>query len=429
MQLMFLLFVYHGIIILELLRKNAAIIISIKKEISKVLGEKEINQIKKVLKDAVDNQYISGGNLMVIKEGKEIFYCEHGFMDIEKQLPMKRDAIFRLYSLSKPITSAAVMLLLERGEIDLYDSVGQYIPSFKNQMVAVGDDLVPAEREVMIKDLLSMTSGLVYGATHRAGKETEDLFKEAERRLLGPNPMTTMEFVDKLGRCPLYFQPGSLWEYGTSADVLGAVVEVVSGKSYGQFLKEEIFEPLGMKDTGFWIPEEKERHRLATTYEDDGKGSLTVYEGNNLAINNKMDREPVFESGGGGLVSTIDDYSKFAKMLMNKGTLEGVQILKPKTVEHMISGSLTPAQQKGFDNWITFAGYTYGNLMRVMADCGKAGDLASLGEYGWDGWLGPYFANCPKDDLTILFMIQKTNSGTNTVTRKLRNIILSSCSK
>ncbi|MDT8717524.1 beta-lactamase family protein [Clostridium sp. 19966] len=393
-----------------------------------MFSETEINQIKKTLRASVENNYIAGGNLMIIKEGQEIFYHEDGFADLEKKLPIKRDSIFRLYSMTKPVTAAAVMILLQRGEIDLYDSVSQYIPSFKNQKVALGDTLVPAEREVTLKDLLSMTSGLVYGGNHRAGKETDAVFQEIDKRLLGNSPMTTLEIINKLGQCPLAFQPGSYWEYGTSADVLGAVVEVVSGKSFGQFLKEEIFEPLGMKDTDFWVPEEK-RSRLAKTYEDDGKGSLSLYTGNHLGIIHQMDRKPAFESGGAGLASTIDDYGKFAKMLMNEGTFNGVEILKPKTVKHLTSGTLTAAQQKGFDTWVTFAGHSYGNLMRVMTDCGKAGDLASLGEYGWDGWLGAYFANSPKDDLTILFMIQKTGAGTSTVTRKLRNIILGSCSK
>jgi CubicO group peptidase (beta-lactamase class C family) len=393
-----------------------------------MLGNTEINQIKKVLKDSVDNNYIAGGNIMVIKEGKEIFYHEDGLANREAGLPIKRDSIFRLYSMSKPITAAAVMILLERGEIDLYDSVSKYIPGFKNQMVDNGDGLVQAEREMTLKDLLSMTSGLVYGGDHRAGKDTEALFKEIDDRLLGDSPMSTLEAMNKLGSCALAFQPGASWQYGTSADVLGAVVEVVSGKEFGEFLKEELFEPLGMIDTGFWVPEEK-RHRLVKTYADNKRGDLELYTGNHLGIVHQMDRKPAFESGGAGLVSTIDDYSKFATMLMKEGSLNGVQILRPKTVKYLSSGTLNSVQQKNFDLWLTLCGHSYGNLMRVMTDCSKAGDIGSLGEYGWDGWLGPYFCNCPKDDLTFLFLIQKTDAGTTTLTRKLRNIILSSCCK
>ncbi|WP_281352823.1 serine hydrolase domain-containing protein [Anaerocolumna sedimenticola] len=224
---------------------------------------------------------------------------------------------------------------------------------------------------------------------------------------------------------PLAYQPGSFWQYGTSADVLGAVVEVASGKFFGEFLKKEIFEPLGMMDTGFWVQPDK-RSRLVKTYANNGEGGLKLYTGNHLGIIQQMDREPAFESGGAGLASTIDDYGKFVNMLMNEGSLNGVSILKPRTVKYLTSATLNAAQQRGFDLWQTLCGHSYGNLMRVMTDCSKAGDIGCLSEYGWDGWLGAYFCNCPKEKLTILFMMQKTDTGTTSLTRKLRNIILSS---
>jgi CubicO group peptidase (beta-lactamase class C family) len=393
-----------------------------------MLGEMEINQIKKILKDNIDNNFLAGGNLMIIKEGKEIFYHEDGLADREAGIQIKRDSIFRLYSMSKPVTATAAMILLERGEIDLYEQVSKYLPGFKDQMVDNGGSLVPTEREVTLKDLLSMTSGLVYGGTKKAGKDTGALFQEIDNRLFSDSPISTIEAMNKLGRCALAFQPGTSWEYGTSADVLGAVIEVVSGRRFGEFLKEELFEPLGMKDTGFWLPEEK-RSRIVKTYGDNNKGDLEIYTGNNLGIIHQMDREPAFESGGAGLVSTIDDYAKFTRMLMNNGSLDGVQILRPHTVKYLTSGTLNTIQQKSFDLWLTLCGHSYGNFMRVMTDCSKAGDLGSLGEYGWDGWLGAYFCNCPKEDLIFLFMMQKTDAGTTTLTRKLRNIILSSCSR
>lgn len=391
-----------------------------------MFDKKEINQVKKALRDAIDSNYIAGGNLMVIKNGQEIFFHEDGLADRKAGLPIRRNSIFRLYSMTKPITAAAVMILLERGEIDLYEPVSKYLDGLKNQMVDEDGNPVPAEREVTLKDLLFMTSGLVYGGNHRAGKETEALFKEIDSRLLSDSPMSTLEAMNKLGRCALAFQPGTSWEYGTSADVLGAVVEVAGGKRFGEFLKEEIFEPLDMKDTGFWLQPEK-RNRLAKTYAEDGKGGLILYTGNNLGIINKMDRDPAFESGGAGLVSTIDDYARFTRMLMNEGSLDGVQILRPQTVRYLTSGILNAVQQEAFDRKINLQGHSYGNLMRVMTDSSKAGDLGCLGEYGWDGWLGAYFCNCPKEDLTFLFMMQKTDAGTTTLTRRLRNIILSSC--
>ncbi|PFN97274.1 serine hydrolase [Bacillus sp. AFS076308] len=393
-----------------------------------MLGVGAVDQVKKILTNSIEKNEIAGGNVMVIKGGKEIFYHEDGLADREAGLPIRRDSIFRLYSMSKPVTAAAVMILLERGEIDLYEPVSQFLDGFKYQMVCEGDRLVPTEREVTLTDLLSMTSGLVYGGVNRAGRETEALFQEIDNRLFSDSPMGTVEAMNKLGKCALAFQPGSNWQYGISADVLGAVVEVVSGKRFGEFLQKEIFGPLDMQDTGFWVPEEK-RFRLVNAYADNGKGELLLYTGNHLGIINKMDREPAFESGGAGLVSTIDDYARFAKMLMNEGSLNGVQILRPKTVKYLTSGTLNAAQQKGFDNWFTLSGHSYGNLMRVMTDCSKAGGLGSLGEYGWDGWLGAYFCNCPKDDVTFLFMIQKTDAGTTALTRKLRNILLGSYCK
>lgn len=388
----------------------------------------DMDQIKKILRRSIKNNDIAGGNLMILKGGEEIFYHEEGFADREAGLPIKRNSIFRLYSMSKPVTAVAVMILMERGEIDLFDPVSKYLDGFKNQMVEEEGSLIPVNREVTLKDLLSMTSGLVYGGNDRAGQETEALFQEIDSRLLGDSPMGTVEIMNKLGKCSLAFQPGASWQYGASADVLGAVVEVVSGMRFGEFLNKELFEPLAMKETGFWLPEEK-RDRLVKTYADNGQGGLQLYTANHLGIVHQMDRNPAFESGGAGLVSTIDDYSRFTRMLMKEGSFEGIQILKPKTVKYLISGTLSAEQQKSFDLWHTLSGHSYGNLMRVMKDYSQAGSLGSLGEYGWDGWLGAYFCNCPEDDLTFLFMMQKTDAGTTSLTRKLRNIIMSSCCK
>ena len=388
-----------------------------------MFGKSEKQQLEKVLRDAIGNKECAGANLMVLKEGKEIFYLEDGYADLEEGLHIKRNTIFRMYSMTKPVTAAAAMILLERGVIDLYEPVSKFLPGFKNQAVAEGDQLFSLEREVNVKDLLSMTSGLVYGGNDKAGQETEAFFEEVDVRLLSDNPVSTFEAVNRLGRCALAFQPGSAWQYGASADVLGAVVEVAGDMRFGEFLEKEIFEPLGMKDTAFWVPAEK-RNRLAKTYEYDQNGNLTPYFGNHLGIISSMDRIPAFESGGAGLASTIDDYARFANMLMNDGSLDGVQILRPKTVEYMTNCTLTPEHQKYI--WPALGGYSYGNLMRVMTDCSKAGIVSSPGEYGSDGWLGAYFCNCPKDKLTILFMMQKTDSGTTPLTRKLRNIILSS---
>lgn len=390
-----------------------------------MLELKIANQLKNTLKAGIDNQEIAGANFMVIKDGNMVFYHEDGLADIESGRSITRDSIFRLYSMTKPITATSIMILLERGEIDLFDPVSRYIPGFKNQQVERNGELVPSGREVNIHDLLNMTSGLVYGGTDKAGQYTEALFQEMNGRMYGKNPMSTIEFANRLGQGPLSFEPGSNWQYGASADILGAIVETVSGMRYGQFLKKEIFAPLEMKDTGFWIPEEK-RARLAKTYQDDGAGSLKLYADNHLGIAHQMDQEPAFESGGAGLASTIDDAAKFTTMLLNQGSFNGIQLLRPRTVQYLTSATLTDWQQKGLDPWHTFRGYSYGNQMRIMTAPEKAGLIGSPGEYGWDGWLGAYFCNSPQDGLTILFMIQKKDAGTMTITRKLRNIVFSS---
>ncbi|OKP93871.1 serine hydrolase [Paenibacillus sp. P32E] len=383
------------------------------------------NLLKKTLRASIDNKEIAGANFMVIKDGNEVFYHEDGLADLESGRPISRNSIFRLYSMTKPVTATAVMMLLERGEIDLFDPVSRYIPGFKNQRVEKNGERVPVSRDVTIHDLLNMTSGLVYGGTDTAGQQTDILFQELDSRLHSDNPMSTMEFANRLGQGPLSFEPGAYWQYGTSADVLGAIVESVSGMRYGQFLKKEILEPLEMNDTGFWLSEEK-RNRLAKVYQDDGEGGLKVYTDSHLGINHHMDCEPVFESGGAGLVSTIDDAAKFTTMLMKQGSYNGVQLLKPRTVQYMTSASLTDGQQKGFDTWHSLQGHSYGNQMRVMTDTGKAGFIGGKGEYGWDGWLGAYFSNSPQDGLTVLFMVQKKDAGTMAITRKLHNIVFSS---
>ncbi len=391
-----------------------------------MLGNTELDQLKRTLRASIDHNEIAGANLMIVKDGQEIFYHEDGLADREAGLPIQRDSIFRMYSMTKPVTAAAVMILMERGQIDLFEPVSRYLQGFCNQMVGIGDQLVPVKREMSVKDLLSMTSGLVYGGYDRAGRETEELLQEIESRMLGESPLGTVEAMNRLGQCALQFHPGETWAYGTSADVLGAVVEAVSGKRYGEFLREELFEPLGMKDTGFWLPEAK-RDRLAKVYADDGQGGLALFNGNHLGVSHQMDRDPAFESGGAGLVSTIDDYAQFAKMLLNQGSLGDVQILRPATVDYLTSSELNAEQQQSFNEWHEMSGHSYGNLMRVMSDRSQAGILCSPGEYGWDGWLGCYFANCPREDLTFLFMMQKKDSGTTVITRKLRNIVLSSC--
>jgi len=327
--------------------------------------------------------------------------------------------------MSKPITAAAVMILMEQGQIDLFDPVSQYLPGFKNQKVMENDKSVAVKREMSILDLLDMSSGLLYPEESPSGRFFAEVFDEIEKKLLSEAPLSTLEIADKLGTLPLAFHPGSDWDYGTSADILGAIIETISGIPFGEFLSREIFIPLGMIDTAFYVPEEKQS-RLAKTYETTDQKELKLYTGNNLGIINSMKIPPAFESGGAGLASTIDDYYRFASCLLNKGTGNGIQLLSPKTIQFMTTHQLNESLLTSFREWYNLAGFSYGNLMRIMHRPELAGGLACQGEYGWDGWLGCYFANLPEEKITLLIMMQKKDAGTIPLTRKLRNIIISS---
>lgn len=383
-------------------------------------------KMQEMLNTAVANKELAGGSLLIRQDGEEICYLESGMADREQGKAIRRDQIYRLYSMSKPVTGAAAMVLFEQGKLDLAEPVSAYLPAFRGQQVEENGNLVPAEREVTVKDLLGMTSGLLYnGNPGLAGEYVTQVFRRVDEKLLTDQAMTTAEIAEALGRGPLKFQPGSSWLYGTSADVLGAVIEAVSGMTFGAFLEKNIFSPLGMKDTGFYVPEEK-RERLAAAYRMDDNGELVRYEENHLGIINAMDRQPAFESGGAGLVSTIDDYARFAQMLLNEGELDGRRILRPATVRFMTAGQLNQAQQLAFvRNFSNMPGFSYGNLMRVMKDPGQSATLNHVGEYGWDGWLGCYFANDPAARMTMLFMMQKIDSGLTSVVRRMRNFFIS----
>ncbi len=388
----------------------------------------DVNHLKKiddVLSEMTENGFVAGANCLVLKDGEEVYYGEKGYADISGGLPLKRDSIFRLYSMSKPVTSAAVMLLVQDGLLDLNNPVGDYIPTFKNQVVADRYDRVPVRRAMKVIDLLNMRGGLTYGGDLNTPEAmTLKITEEAISRLDTDHEMSTLEFAKRLGEVPLLFNPGEHFQYSFSADVLGAIIEVVSGMSFGEFLSKRIFKPLGMEDTGFFVPSDRQS-RLVKVYKGTESG-LKEFNFNHLAINLKMDHEPAFQSGGAGLVTTIDDYAKFATMLNNNGELNGVRVMEPGTVRYMTTGHMEEAPRKDFMTWDGVDGFIYSNLLRILKDEGAAVTCGVEGEYGWDGWLGPYFTNDPKHKVTILHMIQKTDSGTTTYTRRIRNIVYSS---
>lgn len=389
------------------------------------LDKNKLARLEGILQEMVAVGFVAGVNCMVLQDGEEQCYYEAGYRDAANRIPITRDTIFRLYSMTKPITSAAVMMLLEEGKVDLLEPVSKYLPGFAEQYTIRNGVMTPITHPVTIQHLLNMTSGLVYpGENCAAEVRTGTLIQEVMDKLTSPEPLTTVEIMNRLGQFPLAFQPGEKWQYGTSADVLGAVVEVASGMRFGEFLEERIFKPLGMKDTAFYVPQEKQE-RLSKVYEPTPDG-LKEYYGSHLGIQNLMEFEPAFESGGAGLVSTIDDYKVFSQMLLHGGSFRGVTLLSPKTVEFMTGAHLTPALQDYVNQWENLPGYTYSNLLRIMTDPGAAVSLGSKGEYGWDGWLGPYMTNDPANRMTLLIMQQKTGSGTTEYTRRIRNVLFSS---
>ncbi|MCR5106668.1 MAG: beta-lactamase family protein [Lachnospiraceae bacterium] len=383
-------------------------------------------RIDNIIKEAIDDGVTMGANLLVYKDGTECFYCEHGYADREAGIKISRDNIFRLYSMSKPITAVAAMILMQEGRLDIGQPVDEILDGFKGQKREdENGNTVDEPVRMTVQDLLNMTSGLSYGGMGSLSeRSTLRLIADIEKKMFTDDAMTTLEVAEAIGKLPLKFTPGSSWCYGLSADVLGAVIEKISGKRFGDFLEENIFKPLGMKDTGFFVPQDKQ-YRLAKSYASVSKGEMVLYTGNNLAVSNDMKERPAFESGGAGLVSTIDDYMRFCLMLLNKGSYDGTRILSGKTVSFLTSGNLTGRQQEVMDStWPSLLGFTYSHLMRQMRDPGSAASLSSMDEYGWDGWLGCYFACMPSDNMAMVLMQQKKDSGTIPMTRKLRNVII-----
>ena len=381
-------------------------------------------QVTDILASAVEAQECAGISVLVRRCGEEMLYTQAGMSDIASGRLIHRDSIFRLYSQSKPITAAAVMLLAERGQIDLMDGVDRYLPGFRNARVVDKQGTIrPATRAPWLMELLGMTAGGCY-PSDPAGQYAAKVFDEATQEILAGGGVPTVEFCNRLGQQPLSFQPGTHWRYSTCADILGAVVEVVSGMRFGEFLRKEFFEPLDMVDTGFYVPESK-RNRLVTAYKRTENG-LVPWTSTHLAVG-VYDREPALESGGAGLVSTLEDYSHFADMLLAGGTYEGRRILSPATVACMTQPQLKDAVRR--DMWDSLDGYSYGHLMRICAEPGRIAGLACEGEYGWDGWLGTYFANFPGQQMTILSMQNTVDSGTTRVVRRMRNAVLAALSR
>lgn len=393
--------------------------------------------IQNVLDDAVKNKELAGVNLLVCKDGNEIGYWQSGLSDIEKNINYNRNTICRMYSMSKTVTCVAAMILIEEGKLDLADELSKYLPSFKNMEVCYdkgrNGKTVKSNRPILIQDLMNMTAGFSYGAyfedAPRGQHLTSDLITELNNDVITNNKITTQDFAERLSKIPLDFEPGTDYSYSFCADVIGAVIEKITSQKFSDFLKQRIFYPLGMNDTDFYVPPEKQ-NRLSKVYRcvNDGKNNqLELFNNCNLGIQDKMDHAPSFESGGAGLCSTVDDYMKFANMLVNGGELNGIRILQKKTVDYIRSARLRENLQEKFNQKMEhLSGYTYCNFMRIAFEPGRCKSLTDYEEFGWDGWLGPYLSVDIKNNLTIVMTMQRCDSGTTSTTRRVKNIIYSS---
>jgi CubicO group peptidase (beta-lactamase class C family) len=354
----------------------------------------------------VDKGKLSGIIAAIARRGQLAYREKFGQMDLEAGKPMELDTIFRIYSMSKPITSVAVMMLYEEGRFMLYDPVSRFIPGFKHCKVFAretesGFELEDLEREITILDLLTHTSGLSYGFEPEA-LYVDKLYQQRiwEARQEG-REVALDELIREITRLPLAFQPGSAWNYSMATDVLGYLVQVVAELPFEQFLHERIFEPLGMVDTDFYVPEGKV-DRFAALYGPAEGGEIKVLDGQTGRDYTRPTRCP---SGGGGLVSTTADYMRFAQMMLNQGELDGTRLLGRKTVEWMTTNHLPlhlhPFEDPwrgfglGVDVWTSLAGHP----------------LGSMGRYGWGGAAGTRFWVDPQEELIGLLMIQFMPGG------------------
>jgi CubicO group peptidase (beta-lactamase class C family) len=366
------------------------------------MSSERLRQVTATLMAGVHDGKIPGAVLMVARHGKVVQFDAVGELGPVPGAPMERDAIFRIYSMSKPVTSVAAMILVEEGKLKLEDPVSMYIPAFGKVQVGVekpgqnGDKptlaLEPARRQMTVQDLLRHTSGLTYGffgnSLVRTAYDEAKLFEDLDNAA----------FAERLATLPLAAQPGSTWDYGHSTDILGRVIEVVSGQSLGAFMKSRLFDPLGMKDTSFYVTDRRKQGRIAEPFEHDRSLGLNADMGDP-----RVPRKG--ESGGGGLMSTAMDYARFVQMLRNGGTLDGQRVLGPKTVAFMSSEHVSPHIART-SMYLPGPGYGFGLGFAVRQSTGEGVSPSEPGTYHWGGAAGTLFWVDPKTDLWAVLMIQ-----------------------
>jgi len=376
-------------------------------------------KVSAYIRNEVATGKIPGAILLLQQHGKPVYYENFGVRDVATRTPMSADTIFRLYSMSKPITSVMAMMLVEEGKLSLEDPVAKYIPAFADMKVGVerrGEGgkvaltLESQQRPVTIKDLLRHTAGLPYGAT--GGSAVRELYAAAN---LFNSDLSNADFAAKIAALPLAEQAGTVWAYGFATDVLGRVVEVVSGKTLLQFEKERLLDPLGMTETAFHVADPAKFPRIAEPMPEDRHISPTTEV-------RDIRRPMTLESGGAGLVGTVGDYARFAQMLLNGGTYESRRYLKAETIALMASDHIGPETRIGRDqNYYPggSSGFGLGFAVRTSAPPGTSWPL---GEYRWDGVGGTFFFIDPEDDLFGIFMVQ-TPSQRSRIQLALKTLI------
>lgn len=379
-------------------------------------SSERLARITEYFNNEVTTGKIPGAIVLVQRHGKPAYYEAFGVRSVATKAPMTPDTIFTLFSMTKPITSVAALMLVEQGKLALDDEVGQYIHGFYN--IKVGEekpgpdgkpalDLVAPKRPIQIHDLLRQSAGIPYASL--AYGVVKKPYEDAD---LMSGKFTNAEVAEKIAALPLISQPGEYWTYGHATDVLGRVIEVVSGKSLYQFEKENLLDPLGMTNTSFFVTDPLRQALLADPLPNR---------------HDRLDRDPrvvtKWESGGGGMVSSMADYARFVQMLLNRGELNGKRILARKTVDLMTSNHIGEAA--GIKPWVYYfpgAGYGFGLGVAVRTEAGISHWAGSVGEYEWSGGSGTYFLVDPKEDMFAVLMIQSP-SQRGRIQSALRSLI------
>lgn len=360
------------------------------------MDAEKLTKVDAKMESLVQSKRLAGAVVLVARKGKIALFNAYGKMDLENDKPMSKDTIFRIYSMTKAITSVAALQLVDQKKLDLDAPISKYLPELKDMKVASKDGSSTPKREMTARDLFRHTSGLSYGNSGNA--ESDKAFRQQ-------NPLgakTLAEMVKKLSKVPLAFSPGTDWQYGVSTDVLGRVVEVISGETLNDYFKKHIIDPLNMKDTGFSVPKEK-LDRFAANYTSNGKGKLTLLDDPKTS---KYAKEVTFYSGGGGLVSTARDYYRFLQMVQNGGELQGKRILSKESITLMRTNQVP--KEVG---WIKFGaqvrkGVGFGLGFCVRDQMSRWDPQGRLGEYGWGGAASTHYWISPKDELIVVTLEQ-----------------------